>query len=46
MARGRVELDGHELGPGDGAAIRDASSLELEGVEEAEVVLWELSALS
>lgn len=42
VARGRVRLNGQELGPGDGAAIQDERELVLEGLEAAEVVLWEL----
>jgi len=44
VARGKVRLNGQDLGPGDGAAIRDESQLTLEGVEDAELVLWELAA--
>ena len=44
LARGRVTLNGEELGPGDGAAIRAESALRLEGLEPAEFVLWELQA--
>lgn len=43
VARGRIELNGEILGPGDGAAIRDETRLRLKGVEDAELVLWELS---
>ena len=42
VARGRLMLNDHELGPGDGAAIRDESLLALEGLEDAELVVWEL----
>ena len=42
VARGRIELNGEELGPGDGAGIREEARLELRGVEDAELVLWEL----
>lgn len=44
VARGRIELNGELLGPGDGAAIRDETRLTLKGVEDAELVLWELPA--
>ena len=44
VARGRLKLNDLELGAGDGAAIRDESLLTLQGLEEAEFVLWELSA--
>jgi hypothetical protein len=42
VARGRVALDGRGLGAGDGAAIRDERALTLRGVEDAEIVLWDL----
>ncbi|MEM7307951.1 MAG: pirin family protein [Planctomycetota bacterium] len=44
VARGRVELNGQELGAGDGAAIDAEERLALVGVEDAEVVMWELAA--
>jgi len=43
VARGRLRLNGTELGPGDGAAIQAEPRLELEGLEEAELVLWDLA---
>lgn len=42
VARGRLRLVDQDLGPGDGAAITEPGVLRLEGLEEAEVVLWEL----
>ena len=44
VARGRLILNGQELGQGDGAAIRDETSLMLEGLEQSELVLWDLPA--
>jgi len=44
VARGRLKLNGQELGPGDGAGIRAESQLELQGIEDAELVLWDLPA--
>ncbi len=44
VARGRLTLNGQELGPGDGAAIRDEELVVLEGIEDSELVLWELPA--
>lgn len=44
VARGKVRLNGEDLGPGDGAAIRDEKELSFEGIEDAEVVLWEIPA--
>ncbi len=43
VASGSVRLEGRVLGPGDGAAVEDVPALGLEGVEEAEVVLWDLT---
>jgi redox-sensitive bicupin YhaK (pirin superfamily) len=43
VARGRVALNGTELGPGDGAAIHAEPKLTLQGLEEAELVLWDLA---
>ncbi|MEM7201072.1 MAG: pirin family protein [Planctomycetota bacterium] len=42
VARGHVQLQDQELGPGDGAAIVDQHSLSLRGVQDAELVLWDL----
>jgi len=42
VARGKVSLNNQELGPGDGAAIRDERQLNLGGIEDSEVVLWEV----
>ncbi|MCA8971080.1 MAG: pirin family protein [Planctomycetes bacterium] len=44
VARGTLRLSGRELGPGDGASIIDETDFLLEGVDEAEVVYWELAA--
>ena len=44
VARGRVLLDGNGLGPGDGAAIQDERTLTFEGVDAAEIVLWDVPA--
>jgi redox-sensitive bicupin YhaK (pirin superfamily) len=43
VARGRVSLDGRDLGPGDGASISDAERFSLRGVEEAEVIVFDLA---
>lgn len=42
VARGSVRLGDELLGPGDGAALQDEEGLELEGVETADLVLWDL----
>ncbi|WP_330461826.1 pirin family protein [Streptomyces sp. NBC_00820] len=43
VVHGRVRLAGETLGPGDSARITGAEGLELEGVEPAEVLLWEMT---
>jgi redox-sensitive bicupin YhaK (pirin superfamily) len=43
VARGSVKLNGTKLETGDGAAISAESSLELTGVKEAEVLLFDLA---
>jgi redox-sensitive bicupin YhaK (pirin superfamily) len=43
VARGRVRVNGRELGEGDGAALSDEKSVELEGVEPAEVLVFDLA---
>ena len=42
VARGSLKLNGLELGPGDGAAIRDEEELVFSDGEQAEFVLWDL----
>ncbi|MHC4837777.1 MAG: pirin family protein [Planctomycetota bacterium] len=42
VARGTVELDGHTLTAGDGASISDLSQVEIKGLEEAEVLVFDL----
>ena len=44
VARGTVTLNGEELRAGDGAAIRDEANLTITGVEDAELVMWEVPA--
>jgi len=43
VARGSVTLNGEKLKEGDGAAISEEKSLELTGVEDAEVLLFDLA---
>jgi len=43
VARGRVELDGQALGEGDGAAVSDVSELALRGVDDGEVLVFDLA---
>lgn len=42
VARGSLELNGHLLGPGDGAAVELEAELTLSGGEDAEFVIWDL----
>jgi quercetin 2,3-dioxygenase len=42
VARGSVALSGRQLGPGDGAAIRDEKVLDLRDGNQAELILWDL----
>ena len=43
VIRGRLELDGHALGPGDGAAIGDERTLRMVAGEETELLLFDLN---
>ena len=43
VARGSVTLNGTQLAAGDGAAISQEKALELTGVEDAEVLLFDLA---
>lgn len=43
LARGRVTLNGEPLGPGDGAAVSEESSLTIRGGGPAEILLFDLS---
>jgi hypothetical protein len=43
VARGQVEVNGEALGEGDGASTSDAGALALEGVEGAEVLVFDLA---
>lgn len=42
VARGSVTLNGQPLGPGDGAGVPKEKVLELEGVQDAEILLFDL----
>ncbi|WP_175409168.1 pirin family protein [Streptomyces sp. TRM64462] len=44
VARGRIVLAGHELGPGDAARVTGARDLDLTAAEAAEVLVWEMTA--
>ena len=43
VARGSVALNGNKLDEGDGAAISEERTIELTGVKEAEVLLFDLA---
>ena len=43
VARGSVKLNGKKLETGDGAAISAEKSLELTGVSDAEVLVFDLA---
>jgi quercetin 2,3-dioxygenase len=43
VAKGEIELNGHKLHQGDGAAISEEKELTLKGKEEAEVLLFDLT---
>jgi hypothetical protein len=43
VARGSVKLNGTTLGEGDGAAISEEKAVELTGVQDAEVLLFDLA---
>ena len=43
VASGAVRVNGHDLGPGDGAGLVNEAELRIEGLERAEVVVWDLA---
>ena len=43
LARGRVRLNGRELAAGDGAAVSQEPALELEALEDAELLVFDLA---
>ena len=42
VARGRVRINGKELGAGDGAAISNEAKVTVAGIEASEVLLFDL----
>ena len=44
VARGSIELDGQSLEQGDGASINDQSELRIEALEDAELLLFDMTA--
>ena len=43
VARGKVKINGQELGEGDGAAVEREQLVKLEGVDNAEVIAFDLA---
>ena len=43
VARGAITLNGKAMGPGDGAAVSDERELTIEGVEAAELLVFDLA---
>ncbi len=43
VASGAVRVNGHDLGPGDGAGLVDEAELRIEGLERAEIIVWDLA---
>jgi redox-sensitive bicupin YhaK (pirin superfamily) len=43
VAKGEVELNGHKLHQGDGAAISEEKQLTIKATEDAEVLLFDLA---
>jgi hypothetical protein len=43
VAKGAVELNGKKLSQGDGAAIENESALKIKGVEDSEILLFDLA---
>jgi redox-sensitive bicupin YhaK (pirin superfamily) len=43
VARGRVDVNGVELGVGDGVALADEPGIELHGVDDAEILVFDMA---
>ena len=43
VAKGAVELNGKPLHQGDGTAVSDEQKLTIKGIEDAEVLLFDLA---
>jgi redox-sensitive bicupin YhaK (pirin superfamily) len=43
VAKGEIELNGHKLHQGDGAAISEEKALTVKATEDAEVLLFDLA---
>lgn len=44
VARGSIRLDGNVLSAGDGVALRGAHTLSIEGIDDAEILLFDMGA--
>lgn len=44
VARGEIEIDGHAMRAGDGAALSDVSNVEVRATNDAEVLLFDMAA--
>ena len=44
VARGSVRLNGNELAAGDGVALKGAQTLAIEGVDDAEILLFDMGS--
>jgi hypothetical protein len=42
VARGKVRVNGKDLGEGDGAALSDEPAVRIEGVDDAEILVFDL----
>lgn len=43
VARGKVRVNGQEIGEGDGVAIEGERAVELDGVDDGEVLAFDLA---
>jgi len=43
VARGKVKINGQQVGEGDGVALEDERALRIEGVDDAEVLVFDLA---
>ncbi len=42
VARGQVRVNGHELAEGDGVSLSDEAAVQIEGIDDSEVLLFDL----
>jgi len=43
VARGKARVNGHDLKPGDGAAMSDVPTVQVEGLDKSEVLVFDLA---